>query len=570
MVSLQRLEEAGRKLGSPDDRAPPAEVLATAELLVDLTLFTAAPFRTTAIERLARQTKPPSESVEARALAALTRHRFALFEITAQRADGGHEARDLLSGAAFPLVAITLAPIAPPGTRLAGRLAVAPETQISIGALVLLDDQALALTQRWLARGGRSVANPVRCAETLYHWAVAEHRVILPGIGEIGDEDSGDVSIPGAAGQFPFGPEDGRIHAVAAAWAALPAGCQPTPDEEHFIRSLTSFDELIEVIQYVRTARACAAPPLAAAYEQVAVLQLETLHRRAAIGHAWAASALSQFEQEIERAVAAREIPPVYRDLFGELNRRARPVGSGGKTTTGDADLDKLRGRIQALRAKTVAQGCTEEEALAAAAKVAELLDRYGLSLSELEMRQQACEGLGIATGRRRRAPIDDSIATIADFCDCRYWIEKSAADELRYVFFGLPADVAGAHYLYDLIASTIGGETAAFKAGALYANHHSSERASATRSFQTGMVHSIVVKLRGLKTQRSQATVSSTGRDLVPVKADIVAEELAKLGIRFTEKSARHSRSVLSEAYQAGRVAGEAFEVNRRVSVAR
>ena len=41
--------------------------------------------------------------------------------------------------------------------------------------------------------------------------------------------------------------------------------------------------------------------------------------------------------------------------------------------------LGKLKLRIQALRAKTIDNGCTEDEALSAAAKVAELLDRYDL-----------------------------------------------------------------------------------------------------------------------------------------------------------------------------------------------
>ncbi len=41
------------------------------------------------------------------------------------------------------------------------------------------------------------------------------------------------------------------------------------------------------------------------------------------------------------------------------------------------AELDKLKTRIQALRAKTIDNGCTEDEALSAAVKVAELLDRY-------------------------------------------------------------------------------------------------------------------------------------------------------------------------------------------------
>ena len=44
------------------------------------------------------------------------------------------------------------------------------------------------------------------------------------------------------------------------------------------------------------------------------------------------------------------------------------------------ADIDRLKARIQALRAKTVENGCTEQEALAAAAKVADLLDQHDLA----------------------------------------------------------------------------------------------------------------------------------------------------------------------------------------------
>jgi hypothetical protein len=44
------------------------------------------------------------------------------------------------------------------------------------------------------------------------------------------------------------------------------------------------------------------------------------------------------------------------------------------------------------LRAKTIANGCTEDEALSTAAKVAELLDRHHLSLSDIDLRASSCE----------------------------------------------------------------------------------------------------------------------------------------------------------------------------------
>ena len=90
-----------------------------------------------------------------------------------------------------------------------------------------------------------------------------------------------------------------------------------------------------------------------------------------------------------------------------------------GRQNGDTAELDRLVQRIRALRAKTVEHGCTEQEALAAAGKVAELLDRYGLSLSEFDLRRQSCEGIGVETDRKRRGPIDDCMATIAAFFDC-------------------------------------------------------------------------------------------------------------------------------------------------------
>ncbi|RYJ03496.1 MAG: DUF2786 domain-containing protein, partial [Acetobacteraceae bacterium] len=54
-------------------------------------------------------------------------------------------------------------------------------------------------------------------------------------------------------------------------------------------------------------------------------------------------------------------------------------------------ELAKVKARIRALAAKTVERGCSEAEAMAAAAKVGELLEVYGLSMSEVELREEAC-----------------------------------------------------------------------------------------------------------------------------------------------------------------------------------
>src|ERR1700679_3761898 len=110
------------------------------------------------------------------------------------------------------------------------------------------------------------------------------------------------------------------------------------------------------------------------------------------------------------------------------------------------AALDKLKIRIQGLRAKTTDNGCTEAEALMAAAKVAELLDRYDLSLTDVEIRDAPCERRAYETRAKKRIPLDDCVGAIAKFCDCRVWRDKNPAGEARYVFFGLSADVEVAH----------------------------------------------------------------------------------------------------------------------------
>jgi hypothetical protein len=78
-------------------------------------------------------------------------------------------------------------------------------------------------------------------------------------------------------------------------------------------------------------------------------------------------------------------------------------------------ELSRVKARIKALAEKTVSNGCTEAEAMAAADMVGRLLERYALSMEEI----------GIA----------------------RDLVVPS------YVFFGFEADTAMAGYLFSVIS---------------------------------------------------------------------------------------------------------------------
>ncbi|MBB4199660.1 hypothetical protein CCR94_07295 [Rhodoblastus sphagnicola] len=154
---------------------------------------------------------------------------------------------------------------------------------------------------------------------------------------------------------------------------------------------------------------------------------------------------------------------------------------------------------------------------------------------------------------RQRRADADD------------LWGETARDSTLRFVFFGLPADVEAAHYLHDLIVATFETETTRFKRAAL-ADAGDGRRVSA-HSFQIGLAHGICEKLTGLKAERDAANRRATGRDLVPLKTSVIEEELEKLGLSFRAKSQNRKRKVAPDAYNAGRAAGRKFEPHRSVS---
>ena len=226
--------------------------------------------------------------------------------------------------------------------------------------------------------------------------------------------------------------------------------------------------------------------------------------------------------------------------------------------------FDKLRTRIQGLRAKTIDNGCTEGEALAAAEKVAELLDRHDLSLTDIEIREAPCERREYETHRKKRIPLDDCIGAIAEFCDCRVWREKDQAGEGRYVFFGLRADVEVAHYLTEVIDTAVRSELGRYKTSSYYQRFRHQDRHLANAAFALGMVASIADKLMAMKAGRDQVN-NSSGRGLVVLKAAVVDTELEKLDLKLRTVH-RTSRMISPMAYDAGGEAGQSFTIKPAV----
>lgn len=222
--------------------------------------------------------------------------------------------------------------------------------------------------------------------------------------------------------------------------------------------------------------------------------------------------------------------------------------------------LDKLKTKLQALRAKTIANGCTEAEALSAAAKVAELLDRHDLSIGDLELRASVCVQLAVETRKKQRQPISACVPAIAEYCDCKVWREKDDKGRVRYVFFGLQPSIEVAQSLYEMIAAALQNAWETFAVSQRFIRYGQDEKGS----FLIGMAASIADKLCAMKAERDEASRCGGGRDLVVVRHDVVDGEFAKLGLNFRQ-GGPSGKMVAPTAFDAGQDAGARLAINRR-----
>jgi hypothetical protein len=224
------------------------------------------------------------------------------------------------------------------------------------------------------------------------------------------------------------------------------------------------------------------------------------------------------------------------------------------------ADRADIIRRIQALQAKTLANGCTEAEALAAASLAGKLLVEHGLAMTDIQIQERKdCERGDIKTGRKRSHEIQYCVMAIGVFCDCKAW--KSGGN---YSFFGFPEDVQTAIWLYNMIFASMGHELARYKATYPTGDKGRSKRQS--HAFLLGMANRVAQRLRAMKREQDVQTQASTGRALVVVKGAVVASEFAKTGMRLG-KSGGQTSSRDYNAYSAGQRAGDRVGFNRPVS---
>ncbi|MCZ7469030.1 DUF2786 domain-containing protein [Agrobacterium sp. O3.4] len=160
---------------------------------------------------------------------------------------------------------------------------------------------------------------------------------------------------------------------------------------------------------------------------------------------------------------------------------------------------DAIKRRIKALRERTTARGCTEAEAMEAAAKAAQLMRDHGLNASDLVMTEAS-----IGT----RTPVASPKAllwnTIATCANCRALVsERRMATGRDITFFGREPGPQIAAYLFEVCENAIKHELSKFRAGDFYQRRRSAKtKRKAVDDFTLGLVQRLAVRLRALFAQ--------------------------------------------------------------------
>lgn len=226
--------------------------------------------------------------------------------------------------------------------------------------------------------------------------------------------------------------------------------------------------------------------------------------------------------------------------------------------------------RIIGLMAKTIESGCTEEEAVSAANLASSLMAAYELSLSDIQLKEQAnCQEGSVNTGfKSDRQNSFLTVTAIGYLTDTKVW-SSLRGNHRHAVFFGFETDVIVAKYIFAIIDRAMNYATV--RHAHFYEGFNSLPRARQHQlndSFQVGMASRLASRLRKMKEDRKDEAASS-GRSLVVVKASTVDEEFHKIGVILADVKSK-ARKIDDQAYASGSIAADKVQFNSGIGAAR
>ncbi|MBN2752590.1 MAG: DUF2786 domain-containing protein [Rhodospirillaceae bacterium] len=223
----------------------------------------------------------------------------------------------------------------------------------------------------------------------------------------------------------------------------------------------------------------------------------------------------------------------------------------------------RLRETIAALSTRTTERGCTEAEAMAAAAKVAELLSKHGLDPVALEFEEGRIE-IG------RRTVVDEIWSNVATFCHCKLWY-SGCGGRWTVVYFGRWNDVIVAEYLHALLERHVKAATREWQKTQEYRRRRSTKtKREATKAFQQGLVRALAGKLWDQQWRRTPKVEGGNHLALVLSPLAAVEAEMERCRIDLSGKPLAPVKGAgkrFDNEQWSGRAAARNIDINAAVN---
>lgn len=222
------------------------------------------------------------------------------------------------------------------------------------------------------------------------------------------------------------------------------------------------------------------------------------------------------------------------------------------------ADIRAIRDKIRALRARTVANGCTEAEAAQAAETAMRLMAEHDVSTEEVERPEY--EEVAVTIGGRRSV-IDSLWPRIARVCGCACFVSERSNGR-AIVYFGLGPNPDVAAYVHEVCAGAVNRAVADFRKTPEYQRKRIARtRNELVRAFTEAMVARLAQRLEQMR--------FGIGWGNLLVQVDQARDALAtRYDLRTMAPIKSASKSVkLMGARAAGHAAGQAVDVNMGVA---
>lgn len=228
----------------------------------------------------------------------------------------------------------------------------------------------------------------------------------------------------------------------------------------------------------------------------------------------------------------------------------------------------KIAIKIKALFAKTTEAGASEHEALSAMAKGRELLEKYQLELSDLDIREEGTE-----VKRCDYTFVGEQLySTLAQYCEVKGYRDSEVVakpmkrknsrqqyeTQYHFKFVGIKSDTIFAEWLLSALCAFVDNQQADF-----YMDNPEVS-ISQSQDFVAGCVTRIRERLLHEIAERHRLRPLSTGRDLVPLKQAMIMEKLSSMGVKLTsyQRADIHYRD--ANAFSSGRAAGDNVGLHR------